>query len=785
MGNQRLTQAQALAQKVEAKPVRAINSKPKEDGLEPLQGLVSNRAVNQMLTGEGADAQPYSSLRSQKSSFRGLSSEITGGSQPQGLVIQPKLVIGQPNDKYEQEADRVAEQVVQQLNAPKTVESNAAQIIQREVMPDEDEDKLQMKPMVQPQGEVGEVAATPELESSIQQMRGGGQPLPDSIREPMERIFRADFSQVRVHTDNYSDKLNSSIAAKAFTTKQDIFFKRNAYSPASNQGLSTIAHELTHVIQQQGKSLGRAKRGLYEKSGSTMIQRTQVYSFDDTDYATTTRVDSGGSSKITSVMADWDLPTPHYILSKHFGNNYELKNKPLKVSEEKVTRPRHIKAEVHKGTTEWPNREDPKFVTRIGHFGQDELFLSSSGTKVDYAGGHLVGYAILGDAAQIPENIAPQQAYNNSVEYQNTMEQAIRTSAPGSVINYEIEVDYGDINYELDQQQLVELKLIGKIDPSKPWIIQIPRRVPRAWNASAEIRSGTFGSITAIVDGETYLRGQYSTFLATPDLRDYEPDSVRSSSYKFRAYTSSSTNEKDTKKAAKLRYEMKQFQPPIAPKYNKPDNVSDEKTRYGSMTTLTTERAIGIGKGLTNRLQYMSTIDCSVNEEIYRNSWEKLKKTAEDEDSKNLKLEPNRRPKNSYQEAKKNASKALSEARKWNIEHAGFKELWAKSYGEMTEDIIKLAQAVDAAARKGESQIGAEDKTLVEELIRRVTEWEVEWRLQTTQQEVVAAMYIDPSQVRNSRNLKPPPKLTPRQLESNVRKRTKAERKEAELVKNK
>ena len=63
--------------------------------IEELQSAVGNRAVNQLLAN-----QPI--IRA-KPLFRGLSHE---------LAIQPKLTIGAPGDKYEREADRVAEQVV-------------------------------------------------------------------------------------------------------------------------------------------------------------------------------------------------------------------------------------------------------------------------------------------------------------------------------------------------------------------------------------------------------------------------------------------------------------------------------------------------------------------------------------------------------------------------------------------------------------------------------------------------------------------------------------------------
>ncbi|MFH7026536.1 MAG: DUF4157 domain-containing protein [Heteroscytonema crispum UTEX LB 1556] len=158
-------------------------------------------------------------------------------------IIQPKLKIGAVGDKYEQEADRVARQVVSQMNAP------GGETVQREEKPEEDE-KLQMKPMIQRQAAGDGMAATPEVETSIQQARGSGQPLASNIKKPMEQAFAADFSGVKVHTDAQSDQLNQSIQAKAFTTGQNIFFRRGEYNPGSQGGKELIAHELTHVVQQ-------------------------------------------------------------------------------------------------------------------------------------------------------------------------------------------------------------------------------------------------------------------------------------------------------------------------------------------------------------------------------------------------------------------------------------------------------------------------------------------------------------------------------------------------------
>ncbi|MEH2300753.1 MAG: DUF4157 domain-containing protein [Nostoc sp.] len=155
--------------------------------------------------------------------------------------IQAKLTIGEPGDKYEQEADKTARQVVQRIHQPQSEK------LQRESLPEEE---LQMKPMVQRRVSNGGMAATQDLEASINQARGGGQPLAKNIREPMEQGFGADFSRVKVHTDTQADQLNRSIQAKAFTTGQDVFFRQGAYEPESRGGQELIAHELTHVVQQ-------------------------------------------------------------------------------------------------------------------------------------------------------------------------------------------------------------------------------------------------------------------------------------------------------------------------------------------------------------------------------------------------------------------------------------------------------------------------------------------------------------------------------------------------------
>jgi Domain of unknown function (DUF4157) len=97
---------------------------------------------------------------------------------------------------------------------------------------------------------VGEADVMPDVERAIEGSRGGGQALDSGVQAQMGQALNADFSGVRVHTDAGADGLNRSLSAKAFTTGRDIYFRQGEYNPGSSSGRSLLAHELTHVVQQ-------------------------------------------------------------------------------------------------------------------------------------------------------------------------------------------------------------------------------------------------------------------------------------------------------------------------------------------------------------------------------------------------------------------------------------------------------------------------------------------------------------------------------------------------------
>lgn len=183
--------------------------------------------------------------------------------EQRSYLLQPKLKVSQPNDKYELEADRVAEQVMR-MSAPKEkkvseedvqIKLRVNHLSQRQQKTDLDEDTLLAK------ANLGYTSQVPSnVAVNIQNLRGGGIPLPPKHRYFFESRMGQDFSDVRIHTDAKAADAAQAIQAKAFTLGNDIVFNAGQYSPDNQEGKKLLAHELTHVVQQNGTYAAGRKR---------------------------------------------------------------------------------------------------------------------------------------------------------------------------------------------------------------------------------------------------------------------------------------------------------------------------------------------------------------------------------------------------------------------------------------------------------------------------------------------------------------------------------------------
>lgn len=237
-------------------------------------------------------------------------------------TVQQKLKVGESNDKYEQEADRVADRVVNQsqgdsVNKKEGEEEVQAKPIASEVTPyaqkkesaeeepvqkmtdeepvqkqeeeeavqtkaeeeeavqkQEEEESVQSKEEEEPvQKEEEEEAvqakanaaprtSTPSLESRLTNASGRGNKLAGKTKNEMESGFGSDLSNVNIHTDENAAQMSQELGAKAFAHGNDIYFNKGQYNPESSEGKHLLAHELTHTIQQKGMVQKKVQRDL-------------------------------------------------------------------------------------------------------------------------------------------------------------------------------------------------------------------------------------------------------------------------------------------------------------------------------------------------------------------------------------------------------------------------------------------------------------------------------------------------------------------------------------------
>jgi hypothetical protein len=145
------------------------------------------------------------------------------------LGLQAKLKVSEPGDIYEQEADRIANQVM--TSPAHSAVTGSQPGIQRVA--------------TEPRGHMNSAPTNRTLP-------GPGRPLGSSLRGDMEQRFGYDFSQVRVHLGAVAEQSAREVNADAYTVGQDIVFGAGRFAPQTNEGRRLIAHELTHVVQQSG-----------------------------------------------------------------------------------------------------------------------------------------------------------------------------------------------------------------------------------------------------------------------------------------------------------------------------------------------------------------------------------------------------------------------------------------------------------------------------------------------------------------------------------------------------
>ena len=241
-------------------------------------------------------------------------------------TVQTAMTKGKPGDKYEEQAERVAERVVnpspmgsqpvkradadvgmkeengklqmqeeeelqmqeeEELQMQEEEEELQMQEEEEEIQMQEEEEELQMQDEeeeVQMQDEEEELQMQEEeeelvqmkpgtdtplvgegLSRSIKDATGKGQPLSQGTMQKMPHSFGVDFSNVKIHSNDESARMNKQLGAQAFTHGSDIFFNAGKFNPETTAGKKLLAHELTHVVQQQKNHASPRVQGFFKK----------------------------------------------------------------------------------------------------------------------------------------------------------------------------------------------------------------------------------------------------------------------------------------------------------------------------------------------------------------------------------------------------------------------------------------------------------------------------------------------------------------------------------------
>lgn len=235
------------------------------------------------------------------------------GVAPSGdAIAQAKLTVGAAGDRFEREADRVAQAVSAGHDTavgtpPPVISGLTAQRAALPVQPGPERDDDEASAPEQRVQRAAEPAAGPAggtaseaVSGHVEQARSRpASRLDPGTRARMEQALGADLGAVRVHTDAAAGRAAGALNAQAFTVGQDVFFAPGRYNPSSGEGRRLLAHELTHTVQQGGGS-ARARR--IQRSSQTERQSSIAPDEEVRPPATTTtRLDGGEGAEAWSV----------------------------------------------------------------------------------------------------------------------------------------------------------------------------------------------------------------------------------------------------------------------------------------------------------------------------------------------------------------------------------------------------------------------------------------------------------------------------------------------------
>ena len=228
--------------------MKQFSSKPDPGQTKALQ---SHRGL-----GLSPATEPASVFQNSQLLVQAKSSCACGGDCPRcagRLPIQTKLRVSETADVHEQEADRVADQI---MRMPEPTLQRSCATVDTSCPECETKKDHLVQRAVESHSNHDELSVGDTFLSGL----GPGQPLDPATRAFMEPRFGHDFGDVRLHTNATAAESAAAVNAQAYSVGKDVVFGSGYYAPAGTAGQRLLAHELTHVLQSRASSRPEVRR---------------------------------------------------------------------------------------------------------------------------------------------------------------------------------------------------------------------------------------------------------------------------------------------------------------------------------------------------------------------------------------------------------------------------------------------------------------------------------------------------------------------------------------------
>src|SRR5208282_5631570 len=116
-----------------------------------------------------------------------------------------------------------------------------------------------------------------------------------------------------IHHDARANRSADSLNARAYTLGADVVFGPRQFAPSTRGGLELLAHELTHVVQNQGRDFvpGKSLRTISRQDAAeTEASNVEAFLFDVGRTSVTRAIPENSEARLARKPKDQDPPQP-------------------------------------------------------------------------------------------------------------------------------------------------------------------------------------------------------------------------------------------------------------------------------------------------------------------------------------------------------------------------------------------------------------------------------------------------------------------------------------------